>query len=129
MKTLPLVALAIIGVGAAYYLRKQLQVGTSPGTARGVTDSTKGGLTTTTIQTGRVAAVGIGDPLKWIGSVTNRAAQLIPNNLSNGSYAGNWRIPFGNAESPAAASGSVKATNVSNYRPSAWAPISFRQGV
>jgi hypothetical protein len=123
------VALLLIGGAAFYYLYRSLQSGNSPATARGVTDSTKGSITSTPISLSRVAAVAIGDPLKWVGSVTNRAAQLIPSNLSNGSYAGNWRLPFGNPESAAAASQAVKQTNVSNYRPSTWAGVNFRSGV
>lgn len=122
-------ALLAVGVAASYWLYRNLQSGTSPATARNVTNSTKGSLTTTSISLSRVAAVAIGDPLKWIGSVTNRAASLIPSNLSNGSAATNWRIPFGNPESQAAAANAPKATNVSNYRPSSWASVNFRSGV
>lgn len=125
------VALIAVGGVAAYWLYQSQKYGHSPATAKQVTNTGKGSLTSTPIQTGRVAAIGVADPLAWIGSITNRAASLIPSNLSNGSAAINWRIPFGNAESQAAASSAPKATNVSNYRPSAWAPIAqkFRSGV
>lgn len=130
-KTIATVALAAVGIGAVYYMYKQMQVGTAPATARGVTASTKGNLTTSVVQSGRVAAVGIPDPLAWISSAVNRAATLIPGNLSNGSAATNYRIPFGNPESAAAASNATKFTNVSNYRPSSWAGVSImgRSGV
>jgi hypothetical protein len=128
-KSATTVVLVLVGGAAAYWLYRSLQTGNSPATARGVTDTTKGSIVSTPVSLGRVAAVAIGDPLKWIGSVTNRAAQLIPSNLSNGSAATNWRIPFGNPESQAAASSAVKATNVSNYRPTSWAPMNFRRGV
>lgn len=125
------IALTAIGGAAALWLYNTLTSGTdSPATARAVTDSAKdGGLKTTPIQLSKVAAVAIGDPLQWIGSVTNRAAQLINSNLSNGSAATDWRIPYGNPESANAASTATKATNVSNYRPSAWASVQFRSGV
>lgn len=124
-----LLGLAVVGGLAAVYLYKKLQSGTSPATARNITDSTKGSVTTSPINLARVAAVGISDPLKWIRSGANRAASLIPSNLSNGSAATNWRIPFGNPESANAASSAPKATNISNYRPSSWASVNFRSGV
>jgi hypothetical protein len=125
-----LVLITAVGGAAALWLYNTLSSGdNSPATSRAVTDSTKGSLTTTPIQLSKVAAVAIGDPLQWIGSVTNRAAQVIQGNLSNGSAPVNWRIPFGNPESQAAASNSPKSTNVSNYRPSSWASVQFRSGV
>lgn len=130
-KTISTLALLGIGGFAAYYLWQAQKYGHSPATAKQVTNTGKGSINSSPIQTGRVAAIGVADPLAWIGSITNRAASLIPSNLANGSAAIDWRIPFGNAESAAAASQSTKATNVSNYRPSAWAPIArkFRSGV
>jgi hypothetical protein len=125
-----LIVVTAVGGAAALWLYNKLSSGdNSPATARAVTDSTKGGFTTTPIQLSKVAAVAIGDPLQWIGSVTNRAAQIIPSNLSNGSAATDWRLPFGNPESAKAASTAPKATNVSNYRPSSWASVQFRSGV
>lgn len=129
-QTIGLILITAVGGAAALWLYNTLASGdNSPATARAVTDSTKGGLTTTPVQLSKVAAVAIGDPLQWIGSVTNRAAQAIPSNLSNGSAATDWRLPFGNPESQAAASNAPKATNVSNYRPSSWSSINFRSGV
>jgi hypothetical protein len=130
-KTLSTIALLGIGGFAAYYLWQNQKYGHSPATAKQVTNTGKGSINSSPIQTGRVAAIGVADPLKWIGSITNRAANLIPSNLANGSAPTNWRIPFGNPESQAAASNAPKATNVSNYRPSAWAPVArkFRSGV
>lgn len=131
IKSLTTFGLIAIGGVAAYYLFQAQKYGHSPATAKQVTDTGKGSIKSSPIQSGRVAAVGVSDPLKWIGSITNRAATLIPSNLANGSAPVNWRMPFGNPESQAAASNAPKATNVSNYRPSAWAPVSrkFRSGV
>jgi hypothetical protein len=128
-KSISLVLLTAVGVGAGLWLYKSLGTGTAPATAKGVTDSTKGGVTSTPIQTSKVAVAGLNNALDWIGTVTDRAAALIPGNLSNGSYAGNWRIPFGNTESANAAANAPKQTNVSNYAPSAWSSIKFRTGV
>jgi hypothetical protein len=119
-----------VGAAAAYWLYTNLQQGNSPATARAVTDTAKSGsLVTTPVLLSKVAAVAIKNPLDWVGSVTNRAAQLIPGGLSNGGVAQDWRIPFGNPESQAAAGAAPKATNVSNYRPSGWASVQFRTGV
>lgn len=128
-KNITLVLLTAVGVGAGLWLYKSLQVGTAPATAKGVTDSVKGNVKTTPLQVSKVAVAGVNNALDWIGSVTDRAAALIPSNLSNGSYAGNWRIPFGNPESQAAAENSPKQTNISNYAPSAWSSFKFRTGV
>jgi hypothetical protein len=124
-------ALAAIGIAAGYYLLKAMTSGQdAPATARGVTASAKSGsLVTTPVELSKVAAVAIENPLDWIGSVGNRAADVITANLSNGSAAVDWRVPFGNPESRDAASSSTKATNVSNYRPAVWAGINFRSGV
>lgn len=130
-KTIALIAVTAVGGAAAIWLYNTMMAGgNAPATARGVTDSAKSGsLRTTSIQLSKVAAVAISDPLKWIGSVADRAAQLIPSNLSNGSVAQDWRIPFGNPESRDAALNSPDQTNISNYRPSSWAPVQFRSGV
>jgi hypothetical protein len=129
-KQIGAVALTAVGLAALYWLVKSLQEGTSPATAQGVTGTAKSGsLITTPVLLSKVAAVAIKNPLDWVGHVTNRAAQLIPANLSNGSYPGNWRVPFGNPESEAAAGAADKYTNISNYRPSSWASIQFRSGV
>lgn len=130
-KAISSIALLGIGAFAAYYLYTSQKYGHSPSTAKGVTNSTKGGVNSSPVQGRRVAAVGLADPRSWLGTVTNRAASLIPSNLSNGSVAQDWRIPFGNPESAVAASNAVKATNVSNYRPSSWSAVAqkFRSGV
>lgn len=122
--------LVAVGIGAAYWMYKSLQQGNEPATARGVSGFAKAGsLITTPIQLSKVAVVGLSTPLDWIGKIVRGAADAIPANLSNGSVAQDWRLPFGNLESANAAATADKETNVSNYRPSSWAPITFRTGV
>jgi hypothetical protein len=118
-------ALTAIGAAAAYVLYQQHVNQSSPATANSVTSSAKSGSLITQPWFAKVAVAAIKDPLSWAPKASTRAAAKIPSGLSNGSAATNWRIPFGNPQSQQAASQAVKATNVSNYRPSSWASPAF----
>lgn len=128
-KHVGVIVLTVVGAGAAYWLYKTMQANTAPATAAGVTNTAKTGGIVTTPFFRQIAAVLIRDPLSWAGNAAARAASLIPGGLSNGSAPVDWRIPFGNRESQAAAGAAPKATNISNYRPTSWASIPFRSGV
>jgi hypothetical protein len=123
-------ALAVIGIGAAIWLQKSLAAKHAAVNARAVTDSAKSGsLSSSPIQPSKVAFAGLSDPLGAITRATNRAVDVIKTSLGNNSAAVDYRIRQGNPASAAAAFQSPTQTNMSNYRPSAWAGIQFRSGV
>jgi len=122
-------ALVLIGVAAAIWLQKSLAAKNAAADAHGVTDSLKGGVSSSPIQPSKVAFAGLADPLGAITRAGNRAVQTITSSLGINSAATDYRLRQGNPASASAAFTSPTQTNVSNYRPSAWAGIAFRSGV
>ena len=122
-------ALAVIGIGAVIWLQKSLAEKHAAVDARAVTDTSKSGVSSSPIQPSKVAFAGLADPLGAISRAGNRAVQTITSSLGINSAATDWRQRQGNPASAAAAFTSPTQTNISNYRPSAWAGIQFRSGV
>lgn len=122
------IVLGAVGLAAALWLRKSLSDAHAVAQASGVTGSAKeGGIATTPLQPSKIAFAGIADPLHYLintgKKATARVSSLASTSLTD------WRQRQGNAASADAADSSPVQTNISNYRPSAWAPINFRSGV
>jgi methyl-accepting chemotaxis protein len=122
------VTLLVIGAAAAYWWYSRVKQDQSSVTAKSVTDTTKGDLSSTPLQTSKIAFAGLADPLNAIVQPVDRVINRIQSSLGINSAATDYRVRQGNPASAEAAFESPTNTNVSNYRPSLWAPITFNGG-
>ena len=118
-----------IGAVAAYWWYSTVKQQQASASAKSVTDSVKGDVSTSPIQPSKVAFAGLADPLGAITAPVNKLTDVITSSLGINSAATDYRIRQGNPASAEAAFESPTNTNVSNYRPSLWAPVVFRAGV
>lgn len=121
----------LIGIGAvaAYWWYSTVKQQQAAASARAVTDSIKGNVATSPVQPSKVAFAGLSDPLGAITAPIDRLTNRITSSLGINSAATDYRVRQGNPASAEAAFESPTNTNVSNYRPSLWAPVVFRAGV
>jgi hypothetical protein len=121
--TVSYVIIAGVGLGALYLWQQGKKGRSTAAKARAVTSSAKGNVVSTPVQPSKVAWFAPANPFELLGNIGKKITHGAGASLGQSQH--DYRIPFGNPQSFAAARGSPKATVMSNYRPSAWAPISF----